>query len=72
VKNGAVSVAFGKKLVIKMMMMMVEEKEKINIVWCIVYTILFLLLKIKVEIRTKKSLREREVQRKEYLLKQDT
>lgn len=39
-KNGAVSVAFGKKLVIKMMMM-VEEKEKINIVWCIVlhYTI---------------------------------
>jgi hypothetical protein len=50
-------VAFGKKLVIKMMM--VEEKEKINIVWCIVYTILFLLLKIKVEIRTKKSLRER-------------
>jgi hypothetical protein len=71
VKNGAVSVAFGKKLVIKMMMM-VEEKEKINIVWCIVYTILFLLLKIKVEIRTKKSLREREVQRKEYLLKQDT
>jgi DMSO/TMAO reductase YedYZ heme-binding membrane subunit len=71
VKNGAVSVAFGKKLVIKMMM--VEEKEKINIVWCIVYTILFLLLlKIKVEIRTKKSLREREVQRKEYLLKQDT